>query len=543
MNIPGYKLVREISAGPLTSVYLCKQLSLDREVLLKVLHPQHAADKEIVNRFVREAKLYAQLHHPNIVEVYDTGQENGYFYIAMRYIRGWSLDEFIRAYAPLRLDISLYIMKNILTGLQYAHNAGIIHRDIKPSNILIGKDSSIKLTDFGLAKPLNLPAITAQGTAIGTPAYMPPEVAKGQPADQRGDFFSTGATFYELFAGFSPFMGKSIGESIHKVLNTTPASLKQIRDDVPKWCDKLILNMLDKNPKRRPKSCTDVLRQLESGLTESALQFIDPDFIRNVVEAEIIHEVMPSKNGPIKSIRGFGIKRILYVGIVLISISLILWFSLGDSRLSETESPVAAKNDIKTDHLNTDSVSASNMGRINQSEPVLNLTTQRINNLNDLIPVEVNRKDIDVNNEPSETAQGFLFVAAIPWADVYIDGEKTETTPLKKAIMLDPGSHLVELRNPNFKQYSQNVNVQSGAIDSLLIQLESLMGFLRVNVIPWGEIYLNEKYIDTTPLKEPIKVNAGFYRLMIKNPNYNSYQKEIEIKSGQTEQIDINLQR
>jgi serine/threonine protein kinase len=333
-------------------------------------------------------------------------------------------------------------------------------------------------------------------------------------------------------------MGKSIGESIHKVLNTNPASLKQIRDDIPKWCDKLILNMLDKNPKRRPKSCSEVLENLYSGVT----QFADAEFIQHIVKPKKTQNIIPVK----KRLLSPTLNKILFAAVTLISLGMILWFSLPDSRISKPQSQVLSTNETKTDNLSADSISAFKVEHINELDPVYKLKTQQTNIPDDVDPAKSNPDIRDVNTKPLETekntANGFLYIAAIPWADVYIDGVKKETTPLKKAIIIDPGRHVIDLRNPNFQDYSQSIEIRSGVTDSILIQLESLMGFLQVNVMPWGDIYLNDTYIDTTPLKEPIQINAGTYILKVKNPNFETFLTEIKIKSNLTEHVDIRLQ-
>jgi serine/threonine protein kinase len=204
LEIPGYKIQRELGHGGMAHVYLAIQESFGREVALKVLSPHLADDEEFSKRFLREARIVSQLNHPNIVTVFDAGKHGKYNYMSMEYIPGEDLRQ-------LKDDISrkeaLRIVKDVARALDFAGNKGVVHRDIKPENIMIHKtDKRVILMDFGIAHGDDVThGMTQTGKAIGTPHFMSPEQTKGLKVDQRSDIYSLGVVLYQLLAGYLPF--------------------------------------------------------------------------------------------------------------------------------------------------------------------------------------------------------------------------------------------------------------------------------------------------------------------------------------------------
>lgn len=204
MAIPGYKILRKIRQGGMSTVYLAIQKSMDREVAIKVMSPALNNDPTFGSRFYREAKIVGKLSHPNIVSIYDVGSYKHYNYIAMDYLPGASLQERIKK--QLSLNDTLTIIREIASALNYSHQQGIIHRDIKPDNILFRADGSAVLCDFGIAKSVkNDNHMTSSGSTMGTPIYMSPEQAQGKTLDNRADLYSLGVVFYEMLTGKPPF--------------------------------------------------------------------------------------------------------------------------------------------------------------------------------------------------------------------------------------------------------------------------------------------------------------------------------------------------
>ena len=530
--VPGYKKIKEISHGPLTSVILCKQESLDRDVMLKILHPQHASDKELVERFIREAKMYARLKHDNIVNVIDLGKENGSYFIAMEYVDGCSLDEFIKKHSSLPLDIAIYIIIKVLTGLEYAHHSGIIHRDIKPSNILISKKGDVKITDFGLAKPLNLSAITEQGNILGTPSYLAPELARSEPANISSDIFAMGATFYELLTKEKIFEGESVAATINNILNLKPLPVHKKREDVQEWLGEIVLQMIEKKSNRRPDSCSLIISEIKKNVNNISKS----DFHAFLTNKD---QSTPRGIGSDKSSQNKKSYKFIYsftaVAIIAVFVVYNLYYLGNDFPTNKPEQSVLLDtlDSIRNDTLKSNKI---------------NLATIEADQKNELTLPKNNAKKI-TSNVKSEREQkvenqivpGKLFVNVIPWADVIINGEKIDTTPLSKAIELMPGKYKIELKNPAFMSYSESINILAGKSDSLYVRLEQAFGNLKLTVVPWGKIYINNEYVDTTPFNDPIKVKSGQNELEIINPNFAKHTELLDIKAGETLEKTIYL--
>ncbi|WP_460456267.1 protein kinase domain-containing protein [Arenimonas alkanexedens] len=205
INIPGYRILRPIGEGGMASVFLALQESLEREVALKVMSPVLAANAEFAGRFVVEGKITAKLQHPNLVTVYDIGSHKGVYYLAAEYIPGGTLKERI-ADGELSVAHVLDIATDIAQGLDFAHEKGFVHRDVKPGNVLFRKDGRVVLADFGIAKAMDgSNSSTVAGASIGTPDYMSPEQARGEPVDGRSDLYSLGTVLYEMLVGAPPY--------------------------------------------------------------------------------------------------------------------------------------------------------------------------------------------------------------------------------------------------------------------------------------------------------------------------------------------------
>ena len=205
INIPGYTILKPIGEGGMASVFLATQKSLDREVALKVMSPILAANAEFASRFLIEGKITAKLQHPNLVTVYDIGSHNGIYYLAAEYIPGGTLKERL-AEGGLSVAEMLDITTDIAHGLDFAHQKGFVHRDVKPGNVLFRDDGRVVLADFGIAKAMDgSNSSTVAGASIGTPDYMSPEQARGEPVDGRADIYSLGTLLFEMLSGHTPY--------------------------------------------------------------------------------------------------------------------------------------------------------------------------------------------------------------------------------------------------------------------------------------------------------------------------------------------------
>jgi serine/threonine-protein kinase len=256
-----YRIIRKLGSGGMANVYLAEDQELGRRVAIKILNERHANDDQFVERFRREAKNAAGLSHPNIVSIYDRGEAEGTYYIAMEFLDGRSLKELILSRGPAPVNVAIDYARQILDALRFSHRNGIVHRDIKPHNVIVDAEGRVKVTDFGIARA-GASQMTEVGSIIGTAQYLSPEQAKGAPVDQTSDLYSVGIVLYELLTGKVPFTGESPVEIAMKHISAIPEPPSRFRDDIPADLDKVVLRALAKTPDQRYPSAEEMDRDL-----------------------------------------------------------------------------------------------------------------------------------------------------------------------------------------------------------------------------------------------------------------------------------------
>ncbi len=266
LSVSNYKVVELIGTGGMANIYKAVQLSLDRLVALKIMHPHLTMDEGFVARFEKEAKQAAQLQHENIVSIIDYGSENGVYYIAMEHIDGKNLRQILEKQRRLPLEICLLICHQVAEGLKYAHSHNLVHRDIKPANIILSSDGRVLITDFGIAKGNDDLSITATGQMIGSPAYMSPEQAAGKHTDHRSDLFSLGIILYEVIAGEKPFRGESYQAMVASIMSARPEPMQKLRVDVNPELEELVAKSLVKDVDSRYQNAEDFADSLYTQL-------------------------------------------------------------------------------------------------------------------------------------------------------------------------------------------------------------------------------------------------------------------------------------
>ncbi|NLE43841.1 MAG: Stk1 family PASTA domain-containing Ser/Thr kinase [Chloroflexi bacterium] len=257
-----YEVIRTLGAGGMAEVYLAEDRVLGRQVALKVLSSRFTHDEQFIERFRREASSAAGLNHPNIVQIYDRGEAEGTYYIAMEYLDGRSLKEIIVKYAPLSPDLIASVAVQIVEALRFAHRRDIIHRDIKPQNMIVDSEGRVKVTDFGIARAGSASTMTEAGSILGTAHYLSPEQAQGLPVEAASDLYSLGVVMYEMATGKLPFEGDNpVGIAMQHV-HDYPASPRSLVPDLPENLEAVILHALGKTPATRYLTAQQFLEDL-----------------------------------------------------------------------------------------------------------------------------------------------------------------------------------------------------------------------------------------------------------------------------------------
>lgn len=264
-----YQIIKSIGEGGMANVYLAYDTILDRNVAVKVLRGDLANDEKFVRRFQREALSASSLSNPNIVEVYDVGEDNGEYYIVMEYVEGKHLKALLKKRGKLTVPEVIDIALQITNGLSVAHDSYIIHRDIKPQNILILENGLIKITDFGIAVAMNATQLTQTNSVMGSVHYLPPEQASGKGATLQSDIYSIGILMYELLTGKLPFRGDNAVEIALKHLKEPMPSIRDELPDIPQSVENIILRATAKNPKNRYSDAREMHEDLKTCLDES----------------------------------------------------------------------------------------------------------------------------------------------------------------------------------------------------------------------------------------------------------------------------------
>ena len=279
-----YEIIKTIGEGGMANVYLANDTILERKVAVKVLRGDLSNDEKFIRRFKREALSISNLSHPNIVEVYDVGEEDGNYYIVMEYIEGKTLKQLLQKRGALTLTEIIDIMSQLTDGLAHAHEAYIIHRDIKPQNIMIQDNGLIKITDFGIAMALNSTQLTQTNSVMGSVHYLPPEQASGKASTIKCDVYSLGILMYELLIGEVPYKGDNAVEIALKHMKEKIPSIRKQNPTIPQSVENIVVKATAKNPKNRYDSARDMYKDLQTAMERTNEKKLIFEFPENDLE-------------------------------------------------------------------------------------------------------------------------------------------------------------------------------------------------------------------------------------------------------------------
>lgn len=492
-----FEIINCLKKDAHSSVYLANHIYLGKKIILKTLNTNDLSDQTVLSRFKREAKILAQLDHPNLIKVLDFGTHENHFYISFEYFESRNLRDVIKQ-NDLSEEDKFQIFIQLLKALNIAHQNKIIHRDIKPENILLDSEKHLKIADFGLALIQTDETVTHDSSIVGTPSYMSPEQLRGEKTLQT-DIFSAGIVAYELYAGNNPFGGNTVSDTVNMILNYDENSGTIDYNKLPEQVRNAIISMLRKNQKDRAKSALEVLELLG---------------IKDVI------------NEPVENKKNIKINYKIYLPAAIIVIVIVIVSSIIINRTDLNNDNTFGQTPVTSNPSSEDSA-----GTVKEGSDSNRIDPQKI--INDKKP----ESPLLITNNNT----GKLFVKCIPYAEVYIDGRNIGTTPIDDYIELKTGKHTLKLENSNYPAYIKNVNIRQDKIESISVNFNDIVGYLECAIIPWGNIYIDGKLKGLSPLRFPLF--KGAYELSIEHPNYETHKEKISINVKDTLNYNFNFEK
>jgi eukaryotic-like serine/threonine-protein kinase len=517
-----FQIIEVLKKDEHAAVFLANHIYLSKKIILKVLNTLKIPDSSLVERFKREAKILARLDHPNIIKVLDFGMSKEYFYISFEYIEGESLRNTFKN-KSLSAEQKEHLMIQFLRGLDFAHKNQIIHRDIKPENIFVDKNLNVKLGDFGLALSAEDNFVTNPYSIVGTPSYMSPEQVRGAKLTQQSDLFSAGVVLFELFTGRNPFLKDNVNLTLNEINSFDENSIEEKLKNVSDRIGKILIKLLKKTPKLRYSSAEEILKEMNAEVEYPTI---------------VIKNFLPAGNR---------IKIILLLGSLFILILLGIIFLPRNEINRQNATPI---NPVQNGGA-ANSVSGK-PGSIPPNNNVLN------NNLTELKKgTEANPAPGDIqappvrqtqkgNTEPSQKPleYGGLLLDSRPWARVYIDGQEMGQTPYKSPVTLLEGDHTIKFVADDYPPQTEIVTIKHDQVANLKFLFDSKMGVIRIAVLPWGAVYINEELKAkevTAPKLISVLPDPNWTHIQIKNPGFKDVDTMVRIRMGDTLNLRINL--
>jgi serine/threonine-protein kinase len=452
-KLGSFEVLEELGQGGMGVVYLARQPALERLAVLKRIRRELLDDRRMLERFHREARAAAAVHHNNVVAVYDCFPVRGDHYIALEYVPGHDLREILTRIGRIDPDVAALIALEVIRGLEEIHASGTIHRDLKPANILVGNDGVVKITDFGIALEWRADGLTHPGTMIGSIPYMSPEQMQAQRVDSRSDLFTFGVLLYEMLVGRPPFVETEEDTSETVLERMTRASFVSPRDclrSVPRYLSRLVDRCLQANPSRRPASAEAVRRDLERHLgsvystdasVEIAAHFCERGALQPI-DDETAVQSRPGVIGRRRRRRAWMRPAAAAALLMVVGTTYLAGRSAGTTH--ETQDPEPVQQSLVVAPASNDPMPAFAATAIPAVSPV---------------PEAV------VPPEP-----GRVRFAAHPWASVRVDDERGFYTPRAEYLSLTPGRHHVVFEHPTLGSAEYDIDVTSG--ESRLVRHE-----------------------------------------------------------------------
>lgn len=537
-QISKYQLFTELQHGPITHVYKALQPELQRIVLVKQLNPDRIGDAELVARFQQEGSILAKINSPNVITIFDFGYEDGVPFLVTEFIEGSTLADLLHQVEHVPWDLGLFILQQIAAGVQAIHQQQIIHQDIKPANIFISNQGEVKLGDLGFSVSLEDHARPVQGT----PAYLAPELILNSEMDGRGDLYAVGLVGYELLTGENPFAANDMQMILNRIVTMTPVKIRSVRSDVPIELSELIAKLLARNPDDRFPSARELLQNIEevrtllgvkfnSQMLVEFLQAPDSYRIAPIIATEQVI-VVPDQKPPKQ-------KRVwLTAGLVVATIIIIFFMKPWSDGFPFLKKPGAAsrmsqEQQLQPGNQETDSTTYASAER-NGDRP-----------RTEAEPALANRASGNTSKIPALPAmtRDTVIITSDPKAAVFVNDDSLGVTPMHIYLSAMDKPVDVELRTPGFPVIKKTIAAPEQAAQKIHIDLWQEVAYLDLQIIPWGEIWIDGDSIDVSPLNRLIALSHGAHKLMIRHPLFKNVTLPFSIARGETLKKTIELHR
>lgn len=570
-----YQIVGELGRGSMGVVYQGFDPVIGRTVAIKTMLPEGLSPQEFQEykaRFQREAMAAGILAHPNIVTVYDFGEDNGILYLAMEYLEGKSLEKIVQEQTVLPLETILPIYDQVCGALDHAHRNKIVHRDIKPANIMILYSGLVKVTDFGIAKMMSM-GMTQAGQILGTPNYMSPEQVKGRQIDGRSDIFSLGVILYELVTGEKPFGGQNITTVIYKIINENPIPPRELDASIPAGLSYVISKALAKNPDERYQTCREMAedlrnyRNLDGGVIPqstvvlktspvpletpertwplgsqtpswqaSSLQMAPPPAASPQSIPTAIGEApigSPLEMIPPQAARRQSIPQIAWVLGALLVVAImgvfVYFWGLGPNRTSVARSQAVRSAPVQNPQP-TMQPAAPITPPAEPATPPASAAAKPIET--PARPAAPSRQE--PHARPAIPKLGDLMVSAnVTGASISVDGQSDPSWLTPHTISgLSAGTHNIVLSMAGYDDFHQSVTIEEGQTSNVMATLSSPMGELDIITVPAGvEVVIDGKSYGPSPVHATLP--PGNHTYTVKLPGAQPYQNSVALRNGQ----------
>jgi tRNA A-37 threonylcarbamoyl transferase component Bud32 len=493
-----YQELEEIGSGGLAVVYKARQLSLNREVAIKKLHPHLLEKSELVERFFREARIAASLAHQNIVTVHHFGREANSYFIVMEYLPGRDLEYYLSEASTFPSEIGLIIIAQICEGLAYAHTQGVIHRDLKPANIIISPLGLAKLTDFGIAHIKEAQPLTSENTLLGTAYYIAPEQITGGKVTPQTDIFALGVILYRIFCRKFPFTGKTAAETLSKITHGNFNPPRDINPAIPENLEKLVVKCLANDPRARYQRVEELTDEINSYLQELGLTnptrelrnyLSSPEEYSQKLKTKVIHHYLE---------KGKDYQRKHQHCEAITQFELVL--ALEPENEEVRDCLTAVRNFEK--HTQTETLPRPIKGK-------------RMFGLLALLGICI-------------CLAALSKLISLPLPQKLKETQKVIKLPEKRKNSVLTS----EKEKPKLPTLAKKEEPRINKKEVAEFRKEKF-GYLTIYSFPYTEVYINDKFQLKAPFAQPLKLPVKEYKITLKHPRYPSYQGMISIKENQ----------